>query len=61
MVVPEQYSIDVITAPIATYWSLNDWLADPSVSLIQALAVIIMDFKNMILSRIYLHQGHLNI
>ena len=32
---PPEYRIDVITAPIATYWSLNDWLADPAVSISQ--------------------------
>ena len=31
---PPQYDIQLITAPIATYWSLNDWLADPSVSIL---------------------------
>ena len=30
---PPEYRIDVITAPVATYWSLNDWLADPAVSI----------------------------
>ena len=30
---PPLYSLDIITAPVATYWSLNDWLADPSVNL----------------------------
>ena len=28
---PPLYNIDLITAPVAAYWSLNDWLADPSV------------------------------
>ena len=30
---PPEYRIDVITAPIATYWGDNDWLADPAVSI----------------------------
>ena len=29
---PPSYSLDVITSPVATYWSLNDWLASPSVT-----------------------------
>ena len=32
---PPEYRIDVITAPIATYWGDNDWLADPAVSNLQ--------------------------
>lgn len=29
---PPLYSLDVITVPVAAYWSLNDWLASTSVS-----------------------------
>jgi hypothetical protein len=28
---PPEYSLSAITAPVITYWSLNDWLASPSV------------------------------
>jgi lysosomal acid lipase/cholesteryl ester hydrolase len=28
---PPLYVPEAITLPVATYWSLNDWLADPSV------------------------------
>ena len=30
---PPEYNISMITAPVATYWSDNDWLGDPVVSL----------------------------
>ena len=30
---PPVYSIDKVTAPIAAYWSENDWLAAPEVSI----------------------------
>lgn len=29
---PPVYSIDKVTAPVAAYWSENDWLSAPQVS-----------------------------
>ena len=29
---PPEYEINMTTAPVAVYWSENDWLADPVVS-----------------------------
>ena len=30
---PPVYSIDKVTAPVAVYWSENDWLSAPEVSI----------------------------
>lgn len=31
--VPPQYSIKAVTVPVASYWSENDWLAQPQVTI----------------------------
>ena len=30
--VPPEYDIQAITVPVASYWSQNDWLAQPTVT-----------------------------
>ena len=31
---PPEYDVTQITAPVALYWSDNDWLAEPVVSIV---------------------------
>ena len=30
---PPEYHLELVTAPVAAYWSENDWLASPIVSI----------------------------